>query len=132
MHNSEHIFAVEKLKVWEEVRILIKSIYLLTRIYPDDERFGLVSQMRRAIISVCSNLAEGTSRTGSKDQAHFYQLSYSSLMEVLSQLIVSKDLQYIGDSEYNEARSKIESVSYLLNQIRKSSLSKLSQPSKPI
>jgi len=132
MHNSEHIYAFEKLKVWEEVRILIKSIYLLTRIYPDDERFGLVSQMRRAIISVSSNLAEGTSRTSSKDQAHFYQLSYSSLMEVLSQLIVSKDLQYIGDFEYNEARSKIESVSYLLNQIRKSTFSKLSQPSKPI
>lgn len=132
MHNSEHIYAFEKLKVWEEVRILIKSIYLLTRIYPDDERFGLVSQMRRAIISVSSNLAEGTSGTSSKDQAHFYQLSYSSLMEVLSQLIVSKDLQYIGDFEYNEARSKIESVSYLLNQIRKSTFSKLSQPSKPI
>ncbi len=132
MHHSEHIFAFEKLKVWEEVRILIKSIYLLTRIYPDDERFGLVSQMRRAIISVSSNLAEGTSRTGSKDQAHFYQLSYSSLMEVLSQLNLSKDLQYIGDAEYNEARNKIESVSYLLNQIRKSTFSKLSQPSKTI
>lgn len=84
--------------------------------------------MRRAIISVSSNLAEGTSRTSSKDQAHFYQLSYSSLMEVLSQLIVSKDFQYIGDVEYNDARSKIESVSYLLNQIRKCTFSKPSQP----
>jgi four helix bundle protein len=132
MHNSEHIFAFEKLKVWEEVRILIKSVYLLTKIYPDDERFGLVTQMCRAIISVSSNLAEGTSRTSLKDQAHFYQLAYSSLMEVLSQFIVSKDLQYIGEVEYNEARIKIESVSYLLNQIRKSTFSKLSKPSQPI
>lgn len=128
MSNDGHIFAFEKLKVWEEIRILIKSIYLLTKIYPDDERFGLVTQMRRAIISVSSNLAEGTSRTSSKDQAHFYQLSYSSLMEVLSQLIVSKDLEYIDDVEYKESRSQIESISYLLNQLRKSTISKPSKP----
>ena len=105
---------------------------MLTKIYPEDESFGLVSQMRRAIISVSSNLAEGTSRTSSKDQTHFYQLSYLSLMEVLSQLIVSIDLQYISDFKYNAVRIKIESVSYLLNQIRKCTFSKLSQPSKPI
>lgn len=135
MNRDIHIFAFEKLKVWEEIRILIKSIYLLTKIYPDDERFGLVTQMRRAIISVSSNLAEGTSRTSLKDQAHFYQLSYSSLMEVLSQLIVSKDLEYISEVEYKESRGQIESVSYLLNQLRKSTLSQPSkrtiQPSKP-
>jgi four helix bundle protein len=131
MNSDIHIFGFEKLKVWEEIRSLIKSIYLLTKKYPDDEKFGLVGQMRRAIISVSSNLAEGTSRTSSKDQAHFYQLSYSSLMEVLSQLIVSKDLNYIDDVGYNGVRSKIESVSFLLNQLRKSTFSKPSKPSKP-
>lgn len=129
MINDGHIFAFEKLKVWENIRLLIKSIYLITKIYPDHERFGLVTQMRRAIISVSSNLAEGTSRISSKDQAHFYQLSYSSLMEVLSQLIVSKDLDYINEVDYNESRRKIEDGSFILNQLRKSTFSK---PSKPI
>ena len=131
MSNSGHVFAFEKLKVWEEIRILIRSIYLLTKIYPDDERFGLVIQMRRAIISVSSNLAEGTSRTSSKDQAHFYQLSYLSLIEVLSQLILSKELVYIDEKRYLEIRSQIEKISYLLNQLRKSALTKpKTQPSK--
>lgn len=134
MSNEVHMFAFEKLKVWEEIRILIKMIYSLTKSFPREEQFGIVNQIRRAVISVSSNLAEGSSRTSSKDQAHFYQLSYSSLMEVLSQLIVSRDLGYIIEAEYTDARKQIESVSYLINQLRKSTLSKpskhLSQPSK--
>ena len=128
MSNDMHIFAFEKLKVWEEIRILIKSIYSITKIFPKEEQFCLVNQMRRAVISVSSNLAEGSSRTSLKDQAHFYQLSYSSLMEVLSQLIVSNDLDYISEVEYKETRAKIESVSYLLNQLRNSTFSKPSKP----
>lgn len=132
MEVVNHLYAFEKLKVWDEIRKLVKLIYLLTKIYPDDERFGLITQMRRAVISVGSNLVEGTGRTSSKDQAHFYQLSYSSLMEVLSQLIVSRDLNYIEEEKYLETRSQIESVSYLLNQLRKSTFSKpYSKPSKP-
>ena len=128
MSNDTHVFAFEKLKVWEEIRILIKRIYSITKIFPKEEQFCLVNQMRRAVISVSSNLAEGSSRTSLKDQAHFYQLSYSSLMEVLSQLIVSNDLDYISEVEYKETRTKIESVSYLLNQLRKSTFSKPSKP----
>lgn len=131
MSSDIHIFAFEKLKVWEEIRILIRMIYSLTKVYPKEEQFGIVNQIRRAVISVSSNLVEGSSRTSSKDQAHFYQLSYSSLMEVLSQVIVSKDLSYISESEYIETRTKIQSVSYLLNQLRKSTFSKPSQPIKP-
>jgi four helix bundle protein len=127
MKNDKHVFAFEKLKVWEEIRSLIKSIYLLTKKYPDDEKFGLAVQMRRAIISVSSNLAEGTSRISSKDQAHFYQLSYSSLMEVLSQLIASNDLEYVNEVEFKETRAKVESVSYLLNQLRSSTFTKHSK-----
>jgi four helix bundle protein len=106
-------------------------IYSITKNYPKEEQFCLVTQIRRAIISVSSNLAEGSSRISVKDQAHFYQLSYSSLMEVLSQLIVSKDLSSINEVEYKETRTKIQSVSYLLNQLRKSTLSKPPQPLKP-
>ena len=133
MEKYEHIFAFEKLKVWEEIKLLVKMIYSLTKNFPKEEQFCLVNQMRRAAISVSSNLAEGSSRISPKDQAHFYQLSYSSLMEVLSQLIVSDDLDYICEAEFQETRAKIESVSYLLNQLRKSIFLRpskhLSQPS---
>ena len=128
MSSEVHIFAFEKLRVWEEIRILIKMIYRITKNFPKDELFCLVNQIRRAVISVSSNLAEGSSRTSSKDQAHYYQLSYSSLMEVLSQLIVSRDLDYISAAEYLEARKQIENVSYMLNSLRKSALSKPSKP----
>jgi len=139
MSDNGHLFAFEKLKVWDEIRILIKRIYSITKNFPKDEQFCLVNQIRRAVISVSSNLAEGSSRTSSKDQAHFYQLSYSSLMEVLSQLIVSRDLNYIEEEKYTETRSQIEKTSYMLNQLRKSTFTKLSkqttqpysQPSKP-
>lgn len=131
MEEVNHLYAFEKLKIWDEIRKLIKSIYLITKSFPDDEKYSLVSQIRRAVISVSSNLVEGTGRTSSKDQAHFYQLSYSSLMEVLSQLIVSQELNYIKEENYREIRNQIENVSYMLNQLRKSTLSKLSQPTKP-
>lgn len=66
-----HIFAFEKLEVCKESRKLASDIYKLTQQYPDSEKYGLVSQMRRASISVCSNIAEGSSRTTAKDQANF-------------------------------------------------------------
>jgi len=133
MNDEIHVFGFEKLKVWEEIRILIKGIYSVTKNFPKDEQFCLVNQIRRASISVSSNLAEGSSRTSSKDQAHFYQLSYSSLMEVLSQLVGSNDLEYVSASKYNESRKQIEKISFFLNGLRKSTFSKpskhLSQPS---
>ena len=128
MSNNMHVFSFEKLKVWDEIKILIKMIYSMTKDFPREEQFCLINQMRRAAISVSSNLAEGSSRTSSKDQAHFYQLSYSSLVEVVNQLIVSKDLEYVSELKFKEARDQIESVSYLLNQLRKSTISKLSKP----
>jgi four helix bundle protein len=82
----------EKLEVWQNCRVLIKEIYLLTSTYPDSESFGLKSQMRRCAISISSNIAEGSGKTHKKNQANFYQIAYASALELLSQLIVSSDL----------------------------------------
>ncbi|MHC1738564.1 MAG: four helix bundle protein [Ignavibacteriaceae bacterium] len=131
MEEVNHLYAFEKLKIWDEIRKLIELIYLRTKGFPDDEKYGLVSQIRRAAFSVGSSSGKGTGRTSSKDQAHFYQLSYSSLMEVLSQLIVSKNLSYLNEEEHKETRIKIQSVSLLLNQLRKSTLAKPAQTNKP-
>jgi four helix bundle protein len=117
-----HIYAFEKLTVWEDIRTLNKMVYSLTASFPDNEKFGLVSQLRRASISIGSNLAEGSTRTSSKDQAHFYQIAYSSSIEVLSQLVVSYDLNIIAKDDYVQVRDQIEKICYKLNSLRKSIL----------
>ena len=116
------IYSFEKLDVWQKSRVLVKGIYQLTETFPSEEKFGLTNQLRRAGISVASNLAEGTSRASSRDQARFTQLSYGSLMEILSQLIIATDLNYISEEQMNETRPIIEEVANKLTQLRKSQL----------
>jgi len=119
---ENHIYSFEKISIWVDIRELNKMVYTQTTSFPDHEKFGLVSQMRRASISIGSNLAEGSTRTGSKDQAHFYQIAYSSSIELLSQLVVSNDLNFITIEDYNHVRNQIEKISYKLNSLRKAAL----------
>ena len=112
-------YAFEKLNVWQNSRELTKAIYEITKGFPSYERYGLISQMRRAIISVSSNIAEGSSRKTAKDQAHFYTTAYSSLIELLNQIILSLDLNFIEEEKYIELRSSIELISNQLNSLRK-------------
>ena len=127
-------YGFEKLSVWQNSRKLVKQVYCLTKQLPSEEKFGLGSQIQRAIVSVSSNIAEGASRSGNKDQSHFYQTAYASLMEVLCQLMLCLDLGYIKEEEYNNIREAIDKISYQIHQLRKSALNKpsqLSQPSQP-
>lgn len=117
-----YTFSFEKLNVWVNSKELVTKIYKLTRNFPDEEKFGLTNQLRRASISIASNLAEGTSRQTNKDKAHFSTMAFSSLMEVLNQLIIAKDLNYISDSDYKNLRTHIEKISNMLNALRKSQL----------
>jgi four helix bundle protein len=110
-----YTFSFERLEVWNRSRLLTKNIYRLTMNFPDEEKFCLTSQLRRAVISVCSNIAEGSSRKSKKDQSHFYNMSYSSLMETLNQLIISNDLEYLGSNSLSELRSEIHTISIMLN-----------------
>jgi four helix bundle protein len=122
-----YLFSFEKLDVWKNCRELTKDIYGITQSFPDAEKFGLVSQIRRAAISVCSNIAEGSSRSSVKDQAHFYQIAFSSLMELLNQMIISNDLNYIEDEKLKDIRQKIEKAANMLNSLRKNRLNASSQ-----
>jgi four helix bundle protein len=119
-----HKYSFEKLEVWQLSRKLVQMIYQITKNYPDNEKFGLTPQMRRSVISVVSNLAEGSSRTSAKDKAHFSQLAFSSLMELLSQLIISCDLNYIKEEKLNEIKLHINEIANKLNALRKSQLTK--------
>jgi four helix bundle protein len=115
-----YTFSFERLDVWIKSRLLTKKIYSITRNYPDHEKFGLTGQLRRATISVCSNIAEGSSRKSKKDQAHFYSLAFSSLMETLNQLIISNDLDYLDAQVLSESRNEILVISRMLNGLSNS------------
>ena len=124
-------YGFEKLSVWQHARKLVKDIYGLTKLLPAEEKYGLISQIQRATVSVSSNIAEGASRQSSKDQGHFYQTAYASLMEVLCQLTLCLDLEYINEINYNSIRDSINMIAYQLSQLRNAAINKPSQPSQP-
>ena len=113
-------YSFEKLEVYVEARALVKAIYNLSACFPDSERYALTDQIHRAVVSVTSNIAEGTSRTSKKDKAHFVEMAYGSLMEVVSQLQVAMDLNYISQTQYNALQPLIEKISYKLYALRQS------------
>lgn len=115
-----HIYNFEKLIVWQNSRILNKQIYLLTSVFPSEEKYSMVTQMRRAAISISSNIAEGSSRNTAKDQAHFYNIAYGSLMELLNQLIICVDVDIIKEKDILSFRNLIEQISNQLNALRNS------------
>jgi four helix bundle protein len=112
-------YSFEKLKVWQDSRELAKMIYKITKSFPDDEKFGITSQMRRAAISVSSNIVEGSYRSSGKDKSNFMTFAFSSLMELLNQTNASLDLNYINEDQYNEIRNQIEKISNKLNGLTK-------------
>ncbi len=119
-----YTFSFERLEVWIKSRLLTKKIYKVTQDFPDSEKFGITSQLRRAVISVCSNLAEGSSRKSRKDQSHFYNMSYSSLMETLNQLIICNDFEYLSNELLGDLRKDIHVISLMLNNLCNSTDSK--------
>ncbi len=113
------VFNFEKLEVWQLSRKLIKQIYILTQSFPDEEKFGLISQLRKASVSVSSNIAEGNSRFSPKDKSHFTEMAYTSLMEIVNQLIVSCDLEFIPEKELETHKEQIAIIANKLNALYK-------------
>jgi len=116
-------YSFEKLEVWQLARSLVRNIYKTTEGFPDSEKFGLTSQLRRAAVSISSNIAEGNGRSSNKDKARFIEIAYSSLLEVLNQLILSNDLNFINKDALNEYRKNINELSNKLNAFHKRILS---------
>ena len=117
-----HTYSFEKLEVWQLAKKLVVKVYRITENFPPSEKFGLTNQLRRAAISICSNLAEGSGRNTPKDQGNFYGMAYSSLLEVLNQILIAYELQWIKDSELAEVRTDLEIISSKINKLRKSVL----------
>ncbi|QAA82714.1 four helix bundle protein [Aequorivita sp. H23M31] len=116
------IFGFEKLKVWQKSRETSLKIYKATLSFPSEERFGLTSQMRRAAISISSNIAEGTGRHSQKDRARFTEIAYGSALELLNQCILSRDLQFLEKDVYLELRKDLSEITAMLDGLYKSQI----------
>jgi four helix bundle protein len=119
-----YTYSFEKLEVWVEAKKNSKDIYLITKNFPSEEKFGLTSQLRRASISICSNIAEGSARKTNKDKAHFTIMAFSSAVEVLNQIIIAHELEFINLDEYKNLRLQIESITNKLNALRNYQINK--------
>ncbi len=110
----------KNLLVWQQAHELTLEIYRVTRFFPEEERFGLLSQIRRAVVSVESNIAEGNARNTTKDFLQFLYVARGSLAEIEAQLLIAKDLGYICPSEHVKIDSLRLSINKLLNLLIKS------------
>ena len=120
---GRHVYPFEKLRVWESARQLVRSVYKATRAFPRGEIYGLTSQTNRAAVSVAANLTEGSARSSRKEQAHFSQITYGSLMELACLLVLAVDLGFLSTDEESDLRIGIASVSRQLDALRKSQVS---------
>jgi four helix bundle protein len=107
-----------ELRVWSEAISLVKEIYRITSMFPREELYGLISQMRRAAVSVASNIAEGAARSGNREFMHFLYMARGSLSELETQVTVAKELGYL----HNDSRldSKLDATFGLLGGLIKS------------
>ena len=112
------MFRFEKLDVWQKAVEYAGRVYEVTRKFSDDERYGLISQMRRAAVSVSSNLAEGSARNSDRDFARFVEIAYGSLMETISQAQIAKIQHFIQDDSFNELYQRADQLARMLSGLR--------------
>ncbi len=109
MHNFK------ELKVWQKAIDYCVEVYKYTASFPTEEKFGLISQLRRAAVSISSNIAEGSSRNSDKEFFHFLSISIGSSYESETQLIISNKLKYMNDTNFEEMTEKITEIQRMLN-----------------
>jgi four helix bundle protein len=110
----EKVNMFRSLIVWQKGHQLVLDIYRITRSFPEEEKFGIVPQMRRAVISITANISEGYRKIGKKDKLRFFNMSQGSLAEVSNFIIIAKDLQYVSEDEYALLNNEIREIDRLL------------------
>lgn len=120
-----------KLDAYNKAQEVVNAVYLLLRKFPKEEQFALCNQLRRAAVSVTSNIAEGVTRYSYKDKVHFLEISYGSLMEVMSQLETAYGLGYIAQSDLQSMELLVVQVARLLTSLQYSYMPK-NQEGEPI
>ncbi|MBO7645525.1 MAG: four helix bundle protein [Prevotella sp.] len=120
MALTEEIFSYRRLVVYQHSRKYVKDIYSLTKNFPREELFALSSQMRRAAVSITSNIAEAMGRFSDKDKLHFIEFAFGSLYETMSQIEVALDFNYITQEQYNDIEQQVLDISKMLSGLRNS------------
>ncbi|SKA96512.1 four helix bundle protein [Prosthecobacter debontii] len=115
-------FPFEKLEVWQDARRLVGAVYEQTSSFPKAELYGITSQINRAAVPVANNLAEGSVRASLKDQAHFSNQAYGSLMETASDIIIATDLGFIPQEKADAVLDAAFDLSVRINNLRESQL----------
>ena len=118
--NDTQIKSFKDLNVWKEGHKLVLEIYKVTKSFPKDEMFGLTNQIRRAAISITSNISEGFNRISPKEKLQFYFIALGSLAETQNQLLIAKDVGYIKLEVFDKIESQLIVVQRLLNGFIKS------------
>jgi four helix bundle protein len=120
-----------KLDAYSKAKELVKSVYVLLKKFPKEEQFALCGQLRRAAVSITSNIAEGVTRYSYKDKVHFLEVSYGSLMEVMSQIEIAYSLGYINQTDLQNIELLVVQVARLLTSLQYSYMPK-DQEGEPI
>ena len=110
----------KELKVWQKAMKLVKMIYIQTKTFPKEEQYGLTNQIRRCAVSIPSNIAEGAGRKGDKEFNHFLHISLGSCFEFETQLIISKELDYINQNDFNALESEVIEIQKMIRGLQKS------------
>lgn len=121
-------FGYRNLVAYEKAGEMRRRVYRLIRTFPKEEQFALCNQMRRAAVSVTSNIAEGMTRYSVKDKVHFIEIAYGSLMEVMSQLEVAEEEQYISADEFHNMECLVADTARLLSGLQRSFLPQEPKP----
>lgn len=116
-------YSFKDLNAYIKAKELVKAVYSVTRSLPSEERYALADQMRRAVISVPSNIVEGMNRISDKEKSHFLEIAYASLMEVYCQIDIATDLGYIDSEEYKCLEEIIHTEARLIAGLRSAILS---------
>jgi len=118
-NEKQKITSFTDLNAWKEGHKLVLKIYDITDNFPKKEVFGLTSQMRRAAVSVTSNIAEGFSRNTNNDKYHFYAIAQGSLTELQNQLLISRDIGYIKEEQFQLIAEQTVITNKLLNGLKR-------------
>lgn len=120
-------YSFQKLNVWQEAKQLVIDVYNLLDSFPKFEKYSLCDQLRRAVVSVPSNIAEGSGRKSLKEQIRFLEIAYGSLMETFNQLMIAIDLTYITEESVEAIKPRIDAVAKMINGLSNAYSAKLDE-----
>ncbi len=116
------MFAFEKLLVWQKSVAMVKDVYMVSKSFPKEEKYGLVSQIRRSALSVSCNLAEGSGKVSGKDKTNYSTIAFGSLMETMNLLILASEVEMMTKEQVETFRMQISEILRMLSSLRKAQL----------